>query len=243
MRKLLLVAIIANFIFASEVKVALAANVSYAFDELVQVFTKKYPHVKITPIISGSGSLNAQIKNGAPYDIFMSANMKYPQDLHVAKMTAFRPIVYAKGKLAFVSKKIQNLQDIKILLGKDVKSIAVANPTLAPYGQATIEALKNFGIYKDVKGKIIYGQSIAQTLTYALKVTSVGFVASSALYSPKLKGVKLFYKQVDEKFYTPIKQGIILLKRASKNSDAKAFYDFILSKRAKEIFKKYGYSI
>ncbi len=243
MKKVFIFFMTIGMLFANEVKVAIAANMSYSINELMSSFNKKYPNIKVLPIISGSGNLTAQIKNGAPYDIFMSANMKYPQNLYEAKLTATKPKVYAQGKLALVSRKIKNLSNLNILVDKKIENIALANPNLAPYGAASLEVLKNLKIYEKVKNKIIYGQNVGQTFTYALNVTSVGFVASSALHSPKLKGVKLFSKEIDTKLYTPINQGIVMLKRAEKNLHVKTFYDFVLSEKAKKIFKKYGYNI
>jgi molybdate transport system substrate-binding protein len=230
-------------LYASDIKVALAANVSYAIDELLQEFYKSNHNTKVRVILGSSGKLTAQIKNGAPFDIFMSANMKYPNSLYRDKKALTKPVVYAKGSLALLSVKERDLSSgMEFLKTKDIKKIAVANPKVAPYGKAAIEALKNANLLEKVKQKLVYGQTIAQAVAFAIKATDVGIIAKSALYNPKLSYLKhkRNWVEIDSKLYTPIKQGIIMMKN---NKSAKAFYDFILSSKAKEIFKKYGYIV
>jgi molybdate transport system substrate-binding protein len=230
-------------LYASDIKVALAANVSYAIDELLQEFYKSNHNTKVRVILGSSGKLTAQIKNGAPFDIFISANMKYPNSLYRDKKALTKPVVYAKGSLALLSVKERDLSSgMEFLKTKDIKKIAVANPKVAPYGKAAIEALKNANLLEKVKQKLVYGQTIAQAVAFAIKATDVGIIAKSALYNPKLSYLKhkRNWVEIDSKLYTPIKQGIIMMKN---NKSAKAFYDFILSSKAKEIFKKYGYIV
>ncbi len=236
---------ILSFIFinlhAQTINIAVAANVSYAIGELKAEFVKMHPNIKVQVILGSSGKLTAQIKNGAPFGLFMSANMKYPESLYKDKIALSKPVVYAHGALSLFSVHKQDFSDgIKILKSKEIKRIAIANPKTAPYGIASFEALKNAKIYEDIKQKFVYGESISKTVTYAVVAADIGIVATASLYSPKMKKYKegTNWVAVDSKLYTPTKQGIILI----KNSDAyKAFYDFILSKKAKIIFKKYGY--
>ena len=246
MLKIFIIFILSLNLYASVVTVALASNITYAIPKLIKEFHKTYPNIKIRTTISGSGKLTAQIKHNAPYDIFMSANMKYPYDLYEKGFTATKPKIYAKGKLALLSYKEYDFSNIKALLQSNkIKRIAIANPKLAPYGKAGIEVLKNLNIFDNIKSKIIYAQNISQTLLYSLNATDIGIVALSSLKSDKLKQYKenKNYKEIDSKLYSSISQGIVLLKKANNNNDAKAFYDFILSSKAKEIFKEYGYDV
>lgn len=105
--------------------------------------------------------------------------------------------------------------------------------------------MKNGGVLDAVKSKFVYAESISQTVTYAITAADIGFIAKSSLYSSKMKNYKknINWSPVDPKLYTPIKQGIVLLKYGEANAEYKAFYDFILSKEAKTIFKKYGYIV
>lgn len=233
-----------NSLVAGDIKIAVAANVSYAIDDLKKEFNKLYPNTKVKVTLGSSGKLTAQITHGAPYQLFMSANMKYPNALYKNKIATTKPIVYAYGSLAFLSNKKQDFtKGIDFLKNKNIKKIAVANPKTAPYGIATKQALKNAGIYNDIKKKFVYGESISQTVSYAVTAANIGFIAKSSLFSPKMSKYKkdINWVEVDTKLYTPISQGIVILKKAKKNKEVKAFYTFMLSSKAKEILNNYGY--
>lgn len=233
-------------IYAGEINIAVAANVSYAINDLKAEFAKTHPDTKVRVTLSSSGKLTAQIKNGAPYGLFMSANMEYPGALYKDGIAITKPVVYAQGALAYLSANQKEFsKGIKLLEAKSIKKIAIANPKTAPYGKAALEAMKNSGILQNVKSKFVYAESISQTVTYAITAADIGFIAKSSLYSPKMKAYKKGenWIDVDPKLYTPIKQGIVLLKNSSKESAYKEFYDFILSDSAKSIFEKYGYIV
>ncbi|MCF6173933.1 MAG: molybdate ABC transporter substrate-binding protein [Sulfurimonas sp.] len=239
----LLIFILFTSLNASSIKIAVAANVSYAMDDLIKEFNKTHPNTEVKVILGSSGKLTAQIFHGAPYDIFISANMKYPNKLYKDKIAINEPVVYAQGSLAlFSSKNIDFSQGIMFLKNNQIKRIAVANPKTAPYGQAAFEAFNNAKILKDIKKKLIYAESIAQTLSYALTATDIGIVAKSSLFSKKMTKYKknINWVEINSKIYTPINQGIVMLKHSK---DIKAFYDFILSKEAKQIFERYGYLV
>ena len=182
--------------------------------------------------------------NGAPYHIFMSANMKYPQSLYKNNIAITKPIIYAQGNLAYLSNKKQDFsQGIKLILDPKIRKIAIANPKTAPYGKATIQAIKNANLYDDVVKKFVYAESAAQTVSYTVTATDIGIIPKSSLYSPRMKQFKknVNWAEVDSKLYTPINQGIVMLKKAKEDNEAKAFYDFILSKKAQNILLDFGY--
>ena len=242
---LLLVALMAN-LHAKDITIAVAANVSYAIDELKKEFNTLYPDIKVNVILGGTGKLVAQIQHKAPFDILMGANMMYPENLYKSGDAITRPIVYAQGSLAMLStKKLDLSKGLELLEDASIKKIAIANPKTAPYGVATVEALKNAKVYETIKSKFVYGESISQTVTYATKATDLGFIAKSALFSPKMAHFKKDsnWVELDPKLYTPIDQGIVLLKHAEKSTEASAFFTFILSKRAKVIFEQFGYLV
>lgn len=233
-------------LLANKINIAVAANVSYAIDDLIKDFNKTNPDTKVLVTLSSSGKLTAQIKHGAPYDLFMAANMKYPQSLYDDKIAITKPIVYAQGALAILSKKEKDFSK-GIMLAKEsnIEKIALANPKTAPYGKAAVEALKKAKLYKNTVSKFVYAESISQTVSYTLTATDIGFIAKSTLYSSKMQNYKkgINWIDVNPKLYTPIKQGIVILKKASKNKEVKAFYDYMLSKNAKDILEKYGYIV
>jgi molybdate transport system substrate-binding protein len=214
-------------------------------EELTVMFKKEHPGVDVDLILGSSGKLTAQIKNGAPYDLFLSANMKYPRALDSDGKSLTRPVVYAKGALVmFTVKDLDLSQGIKLAADKKIKRVAMANYRLAPYGKAAVTALKNAGILGKVEKKFVNAESITQTLQYTMTATDIGFVAKSSMFSDKLNGKNVKGKNwvdVDPKLYNPIKQGIILLKHAEGNENARKFYDFIFSDKARAVFEKYGY--
>lgn len=232
---------------AKIITVAVAANVSYAIKDLVKEFNIQNPDTKVNVILGSSGKLTAQINHGAPYDLFMSANMKYPYNLYKNDYAISEPKIYAKGSLALFSNKNLDFSKglVALLEDKDIRQIAIANPKTAPYGIASFEALKNAKVFDSVKSKFVYGESISQTISYAVSATDIGIIAKSSLFSSKMKQYKenINWKEIDSNLYTPTKQGIVLLKHAKNNKEAKAFYDFILNEKAQNIFKEYGYLI
>ena len=242
----LIVLVMVSSVFAEKINIAVAANVSYAINDLISEFNKTNPDTKVQITLGSSGKLTAQIKNGAPYNIFMAANMKYPEALYNDNIAITKPIIYAQGSLAILStKKLDFEKGINLAVDTKVDKIAIANPKTAPYGKASVEAFKNANIYKEIEKKLVYAESISQTVTYAITATDMGFIAKSSLYSPKMSMYKkgINWTDVDPKLYTPINQGIVILKNAKDNKEVKAFYDFILSEKAKKIFNEFGYLV
>ena len=246
MKKTLFTLLLAASAFAGEINIAVAANVSYAMDELKVAFAKTHPDTKVLVTLGSSGKLTAQIKNGAPYGLFMAANMKFPEALYQDGIAVTKPVVYAQGALAYLSAKPTDFsKGIGLVAEKSVGKVAVANPKTAPYGTAAVEAMKKGGVYEKAKEKLVYAESISQTVTYALTAADIGFIAKSSLYSPKMAQYKenVNWASVNPKLYTPIKQGIVLLKNGDNDTEYKAFYDFILGNEAKTIFRAYGYIV
>lgn len=233
-------------LYASSISIAVAANVSYAIDDLKKEFHTLYPDTKVNVTLGSSGKLTAQIKNGAPYELFMAANMKYPQALYKDGVAVTRPLIYAQGGLAMLSiKKLDLSKGIQLVKSSKIDKIALANPKTAPYGKATVEAMKNAGVYKNVLGKYVYAESISQAVSYTVTATDVGFIAKSSLFSPKMSQYKkgIHWVDVDPKLYTPINQGIVVLKNGEKESEVVAFYSFMLSAKAKAIMENFGYLV
>ena len=242
--KLLFILLFSTYSMAGTIQIAVAANVSYAIDDLKKVFNETYPDTKVQVVLGSSGKLTAQIKHGAPYQLFMSANMKYPEALYKDKIAVTEPVVYAQGTLAYLSNKPQEFsKGMALLKDENIKKIAVANPKTAPYGKAAVEAMKNASVYEDIKNKFVFAESVSQTVSYTVIAADMGFIAKSSLYSPKMKQYKenINWKEVDPKLYTPIEQGIVILKKGESSSEVKAFYDFMLSLKAQKILTEFGY--
>ncbi len=247
MKKIVLaLTFLCSSIFAGTINIAVAANVSYAINDLIAEFNKTNPDTKVEVVIGSSGKFTAQIQNGAPFDIFLSADMKFPETLEKENLTATKPVIYAQGSLAMLSSKELDLKKgLSIVEDSNINKIAIANPKTAPYGRATMEVFKNANILDKVENKLVYAESISQAVTYAMTAADVGFIAKSSLYDEKMSQYKenINWISIDPKLYTPIDQGIVVLKRAKNNKEAHAFYNFILSKEAKDIFLKFGYLV
>jgi molybdate transport system substrate-binding protein len=228
-----------------EINIAVAANVGYAIGELKKEFNKLHPDIDIHITVGSSGKLTAQIKNNAPYHLFISADMNYPATLYKKGVAVTRPVIYARGGLALLSLRERNFSEgLEILKSEKIDKIAIANPKTAPYGKASFEALDNIGMLKEIKEKFIYGESISQTLSYTANA-DIGLIAKSALYTPQMKHLKkgANWIEIDQRFYTPIDQGVVILKDGANSEDAKAFYNFLLGARGRQLLKSFGYSI
>ena len=240
---LVLTFLLSSSSMAGVITIAVAANASYVIEELKTVFEEKHTHINVEVILGSSGKLTSQIRQGAPFSLFMSANMNYPQALYAEGKAIYKPVVYAQGVLAFLSNKKRNpCKEETVLNDDDIKKIAIANPKTAPYGVAAVEALKNAKLYDKHKEKFVYGESVSQTVFYATMAADIGIVAASSLHRPQLSKFRegVHWWELNEELYTPISQGMVMVK---ESKDTKAFYDFILSVEAKEIFKKYGYKV
>jgi len=247
MKKILFVFLLSfSSIEAGKITIAISANVAYVMHPLKKAFETLYPHIKIIEILGSSGKLTAQIRHSAPYDLFLSANMDYPHALYSEGFAITKPWIYAQGALAILSSKPRNFcAQIFVLKDPSIDKIAIANPKTAPYGLATLEAIKKARLYKKIKDKLVYGESISQTLIYATGVADIGIIAKSALFSPKLSQYKeaIHWHEINTNLYTPIDQGMVILKRAKDNKEVQAFYDFMKSPKAKAILTSYGYKI
>ncbi len=230
----------------AKLTVAVAANMQYAFKAL-QADYEKSSGVTIDGIIGSSGKLTQQITEGAPVDVFISADTKYPQTLYQNKLTADTPKVYANGVLVLWSAKpgLKPKDDLGMLLGQDVKAIAIANPTTAPYGAAAEEILKNDHLLDKVRPKLVYGESITQTSQFiATGAADIGFTAKAVVLSDEMKG-KGYWVELDAKKYTPISQAAVLLNHGLQTNPqaSKAFYAYLYTDRAKKILKQFGYLV
>lgn len=230
---------------AEPLTVAVAANVKYAFDELAAEFTKQ-SGVPVRGIVSSSGKLTAQIKSGAPYDVFLSADMDYPDALFKDGLAVSRPKVYANGMLVlWANREVDLAKGVPGLVDDSIKKVAIANPRLAPYGREAIKALDYYKVRAAVEPKLVYGESISQVNQYIdIKSVEVGFTAKSVVMSSELQG-KGKWVEVPAESYAPIAQGIVILRHGSENNGeaARKFYGFVFSSKARDIFTKYGYKL
>ncbi len=234
-----------NSLFATDFIVATSANMQYALEDLSKEYAKESGKTFKT-VISSSGKLTAQIQNGAPFSIFLSADMDFPQSLYKSNHAIAEPKVYAKGTIVLWTMSNWNLKDFPSILTSDkLKSIAIANPDTAPYGKEAIRILEYYKIHEKVKSKLAYAESISQVNQYVLSSSAdIGFTAKSVVTSPEMKD-RGQWIEIDRKAYNPIEQGMVILKYGLDNHpvECKSFYNFLFSDKAKAILKKYGYLV
>ncbi len=231
----------------TSLSVAAAANLNIPMTELESAFNSEHPDIKLTINYGSSGKLTAQILEGAPFDIFLAADTSFPQKIFDAQAGVVKPVIYASGKLVLFSVIKNSIsKGLGSLTSKKVKTISIANPDTAPYGRAALNVIKKYGIYDDVEKKLVYAESISQVVQQAVTASDVGFIAKSSLYAEDLQKYnveKTYWIDIDTSLYEPIDQAMIIIKNAKEPEAAGVFYNFILSVKAAEIFKKYGYDV
>lgn len=240
---LLLGAVMAS---AQQVTVAAAADLQFAFHDLGAQFEKQ-TGIAVRVTYGSSGNFTTQIENGAPFDLFFSADVQYPQRL-VSEGFAVADSLYryADGKLVLWvpnGSKIDLSRGMAALMDPAIGKIAIANPKHAPYGRAAVAAMKSAGVYEKVQSKLVLGENISQTAQFVQSGTAdVGMVALSLAVSPGMKSSGR-YVEVPAKDYPAIEQGAAILKPSKHKAEAKKFLEFMKTPAAKEILEKYGFVV
>jgi molybdate transport system substrate-binding protein len=229
---------------AETVSVAAAANLVYAVEELNAAFKKATPDVKVATAVGASGNLVAQIRNGAPFDVFLSADLDYPRALVAAgKADPATFTKFAVGRLVLWTTRpdlaLQNLP--AVVRDPAVRKLAIANLATAPYGRAAKQALEKLDLWTTAEPKIVIGENITQAAQFVETGNAdAGLVAMSFVLSPKLRK-KGRWIEISPTLYEPLEQAAVLTTRAAQNPTAKAYLDFLRSEAAREIFRRYGY--
>jgi molybdate transport system substrate-binding protein len=231
---------------SQEISVAAAADLQFAMEDIAGRFQKETGKT-VKPIYGSSGNFLQQIQNGAPFDIFFSANLDYPNKLEAAGLTEPGSYYqYARGKIVIwvpSDSKLDLSSGMKALLDPSVKKIAIANPQHAPYGQAAVAALQRENIYDKIKDKLVLGENISQTASFVVSgAADVGIVALSLAVSPNMKG-KGRYIEVPAGEYPAIEQACVIL-RSSKNKDAaRDFLSFVKTPAMADVLRSYGFEV
>lgn len=222
-------------------KIAAAANMQFVIYELVDAFELQ-TGVRSEVILGSSGKLTAQIMEGAPFDLFLSADIKYPNELFEKGYTTDQPEIYAYGNLVLWTVKNDVLPDLKVLTSDRVRHIAMGNPKTAPYGVAAMEVIENTDLYADIRSKIVFGESVSQTNQFIIsQAAEIGFTSKSVVLSAHMQD-EGSWKSIDKHLYKPMAQAMVVLKNKRKYSEeAKQFRDFILSLEGRNILHKFGY--
>lgn len=233
----------ASIAAAQTLSVAVAANMQYVFDDIKAEFKKETGH-EVQAVLNSSGKFVTQIMNGAPFDVFLSADMEYPEHLYAKGFTTAAPKVYAYGSLVLWTMKNLDLSQWQSLLASDsINKIALANPKTAPYGREAMRALSFYKLDGKVQSRLVFGESISQTNQYIHSgVADLGFTAKSVVSSAEMKGQGKWV-ELPPASYQAIAQGAVILKhgKETKAALAQQFYDFLYSTKVRAILERNGF--
>jgi molybdate transport system substrate-binding protein len=231
----------------AELTIAAAADLSSALKDIGDSFEKNTGvHLRLS--FGASGALTQQIENGAPFDLFFSADMGYPQQLIKDSQAEDSSLYeYAVGKLVLWVPADSALdvehQGMQALLDPSVKKISIANPQHAPYGRAAVEALKHAGLYDRLSDRFVMGENISQAAQFVESGnTQAGFVALAHAVAPSMQG-KGKYWIVPADYYAPLAQGVVILSRSSHKKEAEQFLQYFKTKPVSETLQKYGFTL
>ena len=223
-----------------ELHVAAAANLTQAMPQLDAAF-ERTSHIHVVPSFGATAQLVQQIQNGAPFDVFLAADVEHVDEL-IRSGFGLREssAIYARGQLILWTPKRPDLKSLDALTRPDIRAIGVAKPELAPYGEAAIEmALKNAKLWDKVEAKVVYAPSIAVAKQFADTGNADAAFTALAL----VVGEAGHYITIDEKLHKPIEQALCIVKASKEEASARAFTAFLAGSEGRAILKRFGYAV
>jgi molybdate transport system substrate-binding protein len=227
------------------VRIAAAANLKVAVEALEAAFEAARPDVDVAVTLGASGLFVAQIQNGAPFDLFLSADREYPRKLIAAHLAAGDDVVYAIGALVVWTPRGSPIdlerRGLAALAGPEVKKLAIANPAVAPFGRAAESALRSAGLLDAVRDRLVFGQSVAQAAQFAATgAADAALIPRSLTFSPELGEGRAFPIPA---FFGGLPQSAVVLAGAREPALARAFLGFLTGPEGRAILAKYGYAL
>jgi molybdate transport system substrate-binding protein len=231
-----------NLWAGEKITIAAAADLKFAMEEIVAVFKQANPADQVETIYGSSGKFHTQIQQGAPFDLFFSADIAYPRMLEKEGLAASEPKPYAFGRLVLWSaSRDAGKMTLADLADPAIKKIAIANPKHAPYGKRAEETLRSAGLWDKVESRLVMGENIAQTAQYMQSGNAdVGIIALSLALNKELAS-KGGYALIPDNLHQPLEQGYIITKQAAGNPLAKKFADYMGSPEARRVMVRYGF--
>jgi molybdate transport system substrate-binding protein len=226
-----------------KVLIAAAADLRYAMDTLVAVYRQAHPGSDIQVVYGSSGNFYEQIRNGAPFDLFFSADRNYPDQLQTQGKVIGTVTDYGIGRLVLWSLRLDPAaQGIHTLEAPAISKIAIANPDHAPYGKRAVESLRYYGIYDKISPKLVIGENISQAAQFAMSGSAdAGIIALALALSPPMRQTGGKYWLIPDASHGRLEQGYALLPHATGNNDALDFQAFIRSAAARSILNRFGF--
>ena len=228
-----------------EVRVAAAADLKFALDAVFSATAASMSGIRPAVTYGSSGSFYAQIENGAPFDLFLSADAEYPRRLAANGLADGEPFLYAVGRIALWVPASSTLDlralGLRALLDPSVGKVAIANPRHAPYGRAAEAAMRSLGVYDGVKEKLVLGENVAQAAQFVQSgAADAGVIALSLALAPPMRSSGR-YVEIPLESYPRMDQGGIVLRGAREPAAARVLRDALLGSRGREILKDYGF--
>jgi molybdate transport system substrate-binding protein len=229
---------------ARRLTIAAASDLRFALDEALLPFRAAQRGATIDVIYGASGKLATQLRNGAPFDVFMSADIAYAREVHDAGLASGVPRVYAIGRLAAwsINAELGRLPLAALVRDARVTRFAIANPEHAPYGQRAMQALRSQGLEADVKPKLVLGDNVAQAAAFIDSgAAQAGLVAHSLVLSPALAG-KGAWTLIPEAWHAPLEQALVITRRAAGNPLAAEFVRHLESTPTRQLLRRHGFA-
>ena len=222
-------------------RVAAASDLRFALDEVAAAFKQTHPEISVDNVYGSSGNFYTQIQNGAPFDLYFSADADYPRRLAAeGRILEGSEFLYAVGRIVLWSATRE--VDARTLEDPSIRKVAIANPLHAPYGRAAEAALKNLGFYEELQPKLVLGENAAQTLQFVQAGgADVGIVALALALAPTVRETG-HYWEIPIDAYPRMEQGGAILRDAKNPEAAAEFRDFALSPRGREILASFGFT-
>lgn len=229
---------------AEKITVAAAADLKFAMDEIVTTFKKANSGDEIDVIYGSSGKFHTQIQQGAPYDLYFSADISFPRELAKKGFAASEVKPYAFGRIVLWSASLDATKmTLSSLTDPKITRIAIANPKHAPYGKRAEEALRASNLWDQVEPKLVYGENISHTAVLVqTKNAQVGIIALALAIHSELAS-KGGYWLIPDNMHEPLEQGFIITKEGANNALAKRFADYMGGKPARAVMTKYGFVV
>jgi molybdate transport system substrate-binding protein len=232
--------------FAEEIAIAAASDLNFAIKEMIAEYEKATGnHVKLS--LGSSGNFYAQLQNGAPFDLYFSADIGYPKKLEEAGLTVPGSLYrYAVGRIVLWTNHTSHRdvsKGLEVLRDPAIRKIAIANPKHAPYGRAAVAAMQHFKVYDDAKDRLVFGENISQAAQFIESgACDVGIIALSLALAPTMKAAGTYW-EIPSEAHPPLEQGAAILKSSKQQKTAQQFIEFMQGTRGQEIMRRYGFTL
>ena len=233
-------------VFGAEIAIAAASDLNFAIKELIAEYEKTTGnHAKLS--LGSSGNFYAQIQNGAPFDLYFSADIGYPKKLEAAGLIVPGSLYrYAVGRIVLWTSHASHRdvsKGLEVLRDPAVKKIAIANPKHAPYGRAAVAAMEHFKVYEQAKDRLVLGENISQAAQFIESgACDIGVIALSLALAPTMKAAGAYW-EIPSDAHPPLEQGAAILKSSKQQEAAKQFIAFMQDRQGQEIMTRYGFTL